>query len=678
MVEAFLGECLHELAELLVAGRVDTDVADGVGARLVRHDFTQPQVLERTFALFTTELPRVLSVPRTELLSRLSVLLGSLAAGYARQLRETTLEAQETVRETTLQAQESYERGLRANEARFRAVFSSSALGIAIADLSGTVLEANRALHRIAEATGCPIESIYDLASGHGLHELRIHEADLEEGTNDQFQVLTRFRAADEADVWTQLSVAVVRDADGDPDYQVVLVEDVTERVMLQDRLHRQATHDPLTGLPNRALLANRLEEALLPRSAHRRVALCYFDLDGFKAVNDSFGHSAGDDVLRLVAQRLQRIAAAEGATAVRMGGDEFVLLVPDSPGTVAVAALVERVLAEITRPARIHGNDLSSGASAGVVERPVAGLKGDDLLRDASATLTLAKRAGRGQWVLSDPERTAELQQRSTLSAALSAALRENELYVEYAPIVWLETNQLVGAEATVRWDHPELGEIGMEQFLKPAETSGLSNRLGSWILTTVCTHAQRWTERAGSAAPFPCVDLSATHFRAPELVGDVQRTLRDTGLPADYLVLGVPEAALFDDQDHQGDTLETLEVFGDMGLRLGVHGFGCGHTLPQLRKTPIQAVKIAGTYLDSFADPTGPDPLDEHLVAGLVGAAKLLDLFVIADGVRSSKQAKRLQDIGVHGVKGTYAGGLVSAVEIEAATTNANGRPR
>ncbi len=674
-VEAFLGECLHELVVSLVADRLDTRPATEVGARLVRRRFTQPEVLEGTFALFVTELPRVLSLPRIELLPRLSVVLGALAAGYAQQLRETTLDEQEVITQAVIRARESAEEALRASEARFRAVFTSSALGIAIADLDGNVLETNRALHGIVGATQGEnvIGSVYDLAAGSGLPDLRVHEADLADGTIDRFQVITRFRGTDQADVWTQLSGSLVRDACGEPDYQVLLVENVTERVMLQDGLHRQATHDPLTGLPNRTLLANRLEEALLRTSPQRRVALCYFDLDGFKAINDSLGHSAGDDLLRVVAQRMQQVAAAEGATAVRMGGDEFVLLVPDSPGTVGVVAVVERVLAELTRPTRISGHELAAEASVGIVERPVAGIDADELLRDADLTLYRAKHEGRGQWVLSDPEHNAALRQRSTLSAALPAALQRNQLFVEYEPILWLETTALVAVEATARWDHPDLGELDAERFLGPAANTGLSTRLGSWMLERVCEHAQRWTERVGSAAPVPCMDLSPHHFRDPELVSDVQRILRETGLPAEYLALGVPEAALFDHHDHPVDT---LEIFTDMGLRLGVHDFGRGHAhLPRLRNLPIQAVKITGDFLDSFADPTGPDPLDKHLVTSLVGSAHLLGLFVIADGVHTEEQAKRLQHVGVHGAKGDYAGGLASAMEIEAAITHATG---
>jgi diguanylate cyclase (GGDEF)-like protein len=397
---------------------------------------------------------------------------------------------------------------------------------------------------------------------------------------------------------------------------------------------------------------------------------VCYFDLDGFKAINDSLGHAAGDDLLRVVARRLQQVAGAEGATAVRIGGDEFVVLVQDSPGTAAVVDFVEQALAEITRPVRIGGHELAAEASAGIVERPVAGIDADELLRDADLTLYRAKHeGGGGQWALYDSERTAALRQRSTLSAALPAALQHNELFVEYEPIVWLQTAQLVAVEATVRWDHPDLGELDANRFLGPAANSGLSTRLGSWLLERVCEHAQRWTQRFGSAAPIPCVDLAPRHFRDPELVSDLQRILRDTGLPADWLVLGVPEAALFDQHDHPVDT---LEIFTEMGLRLGVHDFGRGNThLPRLRNLPIQAVKISGDCLGSFAEPSGPDPLDEHFVAGLVGSAHLLGLFVIADGVHTERQATRLQQIGVHGAKGDYAGGLISAMEVDAAIT-------
>ncbi|PFG95095.1 PAS domain S-box-containing protein/diguanylate cyclase (GGDEF)-like protein [Saccharopolyspora erythraea NRRL 2338] len=662
-LEAFLADRLDELATAMTGGDASADLAAGVGERMVGIHLTNTTAVARTLRLLAAELPRLVAEAEP---GRINAVLGALGAGYARRLRERTLAEQEVIKQAVLRARDAAEEALRASEARSRAVFVSSALGIAIAGLDGTIDEVNPSMEQIFDGVGTQLVggTLFDLVDEDWLADLRTADAELAAGETERFQRDLRYTRPDGAHIWTQLSASLVRDARGEPGYQILLYEDITERHMLQEQFRRQATHDPLTGLANRTLLKTRLDSALEQTYPGRRVGLCYFDLDGFKAVNDSLGHPIGDDLLRAIAHRIQTVTGQEGMLTARMGGDEFVVLTPDSQGTAGQLELVERMLAEITRPVHIGGHELTASASVGVVEREVAGTSPDELLRDADITLYRAKAAGRDQWTLFDPERNADARMRFKLSAAMPAALQQNDLFVEYEPIVWLETGAVVGVDARLRWDHAELGELGEEIFVGLAEETGMIARLGSWMLERVCEHALAWVRRFGQAAPVAGVNLSERHFRDPELVGDLQRILRTSGLPPRHLALGVPESALF---DHGGDPLDALEILAEMGVRPAIYDFGRDHALvPRLRPLPLNAVQITGEYLDSFAEPGGPDPLDEHLVFSLVESARLLRLPVVARGVHTDEQAKRLQRLGVRGVQGPYTGGPASAGEI------------
>ncbi|KAA5832087.1 EAL domain-containing protein [Saccharopolyspora hirsuta] len=657
-LEAFLAECLDDLLAALDGEPVAR--AAGVGQRLVDVHFTNSAALSGTLQHLAAALPKIHPADPV----RLTEVLSELAAGYAGALREQTLAQQSLIQRAASAARDAAEEALRASEARSRAVVISSALGIAVVRLDGSIEEANAAMRRIFRRTDEELvgRSIFELADPEWVAELQAANDGLLGASDDRYQLETRFTAPDGSHVWTQLSTSLVRDARGEPDYQVVLYEDITDRHMLQEQFRRQAVHDPLTGLANRTQLQSSLDKALEETRPGRRVGLCYFDLDGFKAVNDSLGHPIGDQLLRTVAQRLQ--GAAQGALAARMGGDEFVVLVPDTTGANDLVALVETLLAEITRPARIGSHELSASASVGIVERPVAGTDAESLLRDADITLYRAKQDGRAQWVLFDPERNAAARDRFRLSAELPAAIEQYELFVEYSPIVDLQTGRYIGAASNIRWDHPDFGELGEEDFFALAEETGLITRLGSWALEQVCEHAARWAQQLGEQAPIAAVRMSPRHWRDPELVADVQRILRDTGMPPGLLALGLPESALF---DPQGDAEDVLEIFADMGLRLCVYEFGEDYArMPRLKDLPLGMARIEGPHLDSFVDPSGPAPLDEHLVVAACGAAKLLGLPVSAAGVRDELQVRRLRELGVSLALGPFTGGLVSATEL------------
>jgi len=652
MTRAEVAEHLQALTEVLVhalhASPFRTAPGYEIGARLVEAHFTGTDTLGRTVQLLGDDLLDELGIAPDELMrSRLAALQGALAAGYARALRERTLSEQEAIRAAVLDARDQAEAALRASEARFRAMFTEAAIGIGIADIEGRILDVNQALQ---DMLGFGVEemrqyNIRDLMHPEdGSSVWRLYDQ-LTAGECDHYRAEKRFRRADGEQVWTHLTLSLVRDDHGDPQYQVAMVEDVTDRHLLQNRLRYQALHDPLTGLPNRALFLERLGRVFNNR-ARRRVGLCYLDLDGFKVINDSLGHDIGDQLLVEVGRRLDHSVSGDGKLVARMGGDEFVILVEGSRDTQDIVNVADRVLRELESPIRIGGHELTVSASIGIVERALTGTTAADLMRDADITLYWAKADGKSRWALYDPERNAKEVARFTLSATMPAALERDEFYVDYQPLVRLEDSTVVGVEALVRWQHPEFGRLAPDRFIELAEETGLIVPLGRWVLRRACEQARRWREEFGDAAPFVSVNLAVRQSRDPELVRDVKRILDECSLPPHHLQLELTESAIMGTAD---EPLEALRALSEMGVRIAIDDFGTGYSnLAYLKHLPVHELKIAGSFMEGLRAADEEDPVDAQIVSTLVQLAHALGLGVTAEGVETPAQAKRLHRIG------------------------------
>ncbi|SFE07314.1 PAS domain S-box-containing protein/diguanylate cyclase (GGDEF) domain-containing protein [Actinopolyspora alba] len=666
----FLEERTERLLRALAADSFDAGNVNELAADLVRVHLVDPLALRRTLELLGSRLPglaRELGLVHGDTAERMNELLASFGEGFAAAVKRRVLADQDLVQRAVRDARDGAEEALRASEARFRAVFNSSALGIAIVGLDGLVQEVNESMGTIfrtdaSELLGC---HVLELCDPEYRESFRDEQDALLAEVYERFMVEVPFTTDDETLVWTQVSGALVRDADGEPEYQVVLYADITDLRLLNERLNTQATTDPLTGLANRTRLNTGMDKALAPGAGGRRVGICYFDLDGFKTINDSLGHPIGDELLRSVALRMKEVAEQRGALAARMGGDEFVLLVPDTDGPGGMVPLVERTLEEVRRPVRIGGHELKASASAGVVEQPVAGTDAQLLLREADITLYRAKEEGKAQWVLYDAERNSAARRRFELSATMPAALDNNEFFVEYHPVRSLDDDHVVAVHAEPRWDHPDLGELAPERFVELAENTGMITRLSDWLLRQVCEHARGWLRGLGERAPVVAVDLSGRYFRDPDLVNDFRSILADSGVTADRLRLGVPEDALFDEV---GDPVDTVDIVREFGAGLAVRDFGSHYTdTRRLRELPVTSVHIAGDYLARIAEWPESDPLDEHLADSVINAARLLGMSVVAGGVDTRRQAERLREKGVHAVRGRHAGEPFSAGEVE-----------
>ncbi|MEV6972362.1 EAL domain-containing protein [Kitasatospora sp. NPDC093806] len=606
---------------------------------------------------------------------------------------------------------------LRASESRFRAAFCDAGIGMALIDPEDRIIEVNPAF---AALTG---RGVGELVRTH-IHEIvdpegmphRLFPA-LVQGERDRFRVEKQLKHRAGRTVWSKVTVSLIRDAAGSPLYTLALVEDITEQRRLGDRLEYQALHDPLTRLPNRTYFFERLDAACLtpdratagatgtaaataagsavttaagvpsaagpvgvgatgaerngadrPAADGRRVGVCYLDLDGFAAINETLGHHIGDQLLIAVATRLRRGFSAHGTRLVaRMGGDEFAVLVTDSTGSEQLTDLAARILEALERPFDVAGHRLVVTASVGVVERSVHETTPTDLVKDADATLYWSKADGRARWTLYDPDRGAHQLTRQLLATALRPALERGEFTIEYQPLVGLADGTVHGAEALVRWRHPRYGTLSPDRFIPLAEESGAIVPLGKWVLEESCRQARCWLTEFPETETFVSVNLAARQIWDSDVVADVAQALDRTGLPARLLQLEITESALL---GPGGRPLQALQALADMGVRIAIDDFGTGYSnLAYLSRLPVHVLKLDGTFIEGFRDPApvGGRPelpafgsrrsdADEQIVGAMVQLAHTLGLTVTAEGIESAAQAERLRLTGCDTAQGWY----------------------
>ncbi|WFB11770.1 EAL domain-containing protein [Streptomyces sp. LX-29] len=376
------------------------------------------------------------------------------------------------------------------------------------------------------------------------------------------------------------------------------------------------------------------------------RVGLCYLDLDGFKAINDTLGHRVGDRLLSAVAQRLTDCARPGGHLVARLGGDEFALLVEDSQGTEQLCDLARCVLAALQQPFDLGGHRLSVSASIGVVERAAAETHATWLMQAADTTLYWAKADGKARWTLFDPERNAHRMTRQALSSALRGAVEREEFVLEYQPLVGLVDGVLRGVEALVRWQHPRFGRLSPNRFIALAEENGAIVPLGRWILETACRQGRSWQLTHPHNPLVMSVNVAVRQVWDSDLVADVATILGRTGLPPHLLQLELTESAVM---GSAGRPLEALQQLSDMGVAIAIDDFGTGYSnLAYLSRLPVNTLKLDGSFVQGFRAGAQPNPADETIVKALVDLAHRLGQTVTVECVESAEQAERLARIG------------------------------
>jgi diguanylate cyclase (GGDEF)-like protein/PAS domain S-box-containing protein len=541
----------------------------------------------------------------------------------------------------------------------YRSAFAAAPLAMAVVDREGRVVTANETLAALfgtgpGALVGRVAADLLDLASDprtwHAYREVL-------RGRQARLRCTRRLKHPDGPAVWAQITVAPL--ADGAPGI-LLSVTDISARRELQAQLRHLQMHDPVTRLPNRTLFFERLSAALdaefSTRGGTGRIGLCYLDLDGFKAINDTLGHRVGDRLLAAVADRLTRCAETAGYTrsgaplVARLGGDEFALLVEDSTGTEQLADLAESVLNALQAPFDLSGQRLSVSASIGVVERQAAGTTATGLMQAADTTLYWAKADGKARWTLFDPERNAHRMTRQALASTLRPAVDRGEFILEYQPLVGMADGRLSGVEALVRWNHPQFGTLTPNRFIGLAEEEGAIVPLGRWILATACRQARRWQLENPDEPPiFVSVNVAVRQVWDSDLVADVAETLAETGLAPHLLQLELTESAVM---GSSGRPLRTLQALSDMGVRIAIDDFGTGYSnLAYLSRLPVSVLKLDGSFVRGFQyedTSAHASPADEVIVEAMIQLAHRLGLTVTAECVETSAQAGRLRRIG------------------------------
>jgi diguanylate cyclase (GGDEF)-like protein/PAS domain S-box-containing protein len=446
----------------------------------------------------------------------------------------------------------------------------------------------------------------------------------------------------------------------------VLTIRDVSAQKALEGELTRQAFQDALTGLPNRALLGDRMNQAVARNvRSGGRVELLLIDLDDFKKVNDTLGHVAGDELIRAVAERMGGcIRPAD--TLARLGGDEFAVLV-EGLDDLELAALAERLLAVVRLPVRLGNRDLVTSASIGIASAKITDTATDadthELLRDADLAMYAAKTAGRDRYAVFDESMYADALQEAEARLRLEQALAAGEFVVHYQPIVDLPTGRLNGVEALVRWQHPERGMLPPDSFIGLAEQTGLIVPLGHWVLTESCRQVAAWHRDVPGAEQLRVsVNLSPRQFLHTNLVADVAGALRDSGIDPGRVVLEITESLLMQDTDA---TISTLHQLRDLGVHIAIDDFGTGYSsLSYLRRFPIDILKIDKAFIDGIAT----DADDATLADAVVQLGRALRLQTVAEGIENVDQHSLLSALGC-----TYGQGYLFArpagpAEIEA----------
>jgi diguanylate cyclase (GGDEF)-like protein len=428
------------------------------------------------------------------------------------------------------------------------------------------------------------------------------------------------------------------------------------------DELKRLALHDPLTKLPNRLLLEDRIDQAVAHAERGKlRCAILFVDLDRFKQINDSLGHFAGDELLRCVARRLQTLVRAED-TVSRLGGDEFVLLLREIAHLDDAKAVADKILEALHEPFRLHDQDLFVTPSVGISVYPQDGDNAQMLITRADAAMYNAKQAGRNNYQVFSSDMSTFFPERLTLENDLRKAVARREFELHYQPKVDVENGHIVGMEALVRWRHPQKGLMPPFDFIPLAEETGIIIALGRWVIQEACTQNKAW-QNAGLPHMRVAVNISGVQFRQKDLLEDVAQALADTGLSPECLEIEITESVVM---QNAAEAILTLEKLSDMGVHVSIDDFGTGYSsLSYLKRFPIDKLKIDRSFIRDISS----DMDDAAIVRATIGLAHNLRLRVVAEGVETLDQLQFLKTLGCDEYQGYLKSRPLTAADFEKA---------
>ncbi|MBS4095783.1 MAG: EAL domain-containing protein [Sulfuricella sp.] len=529
-------------------------------------------------------------------------------------------------------------------------VFDSSIEGILITDAASRIITVNQAFTQI---TGYQAEDAIGntpalLQSGkHNAEFYREMWRTLRETGQWRGEIWNRRKSGETYLEW--LTISAVKNDKGEIVNFVAVFSDITSRKLAEERLNYLANHDALTGLPNRVLFLERLGLSLA--RAHRTqkmVAVMFFDLDRFKIINDTLGHAAGDQLLQEVALRVST-CLREDDTVARLGGDEFTVILEGIGEEKYVAMVAQKIIEILAKPIKLADHEMFITASVGISVYPNDGVESHALVRHADVAMYRAKEMGKNNYQFFKTEMNTRAFERLTLENSLRRALERNEFELHYQPQLDLRTGRVVGAEALIRWRHPDMGLISPDRFIPIAEETGLIIPIGEWVLRSACAQNKAW-QKAGHAPLHVAVNLSGRQFKQKDLLRMIERAFAESGLSPEYLELEITESVIM---EHADETIATLACMKSMGFQLSIDDFGTGYSsLSYLKRFPIDTLKIDRSFVRDITT----DQDDAAITAAVIALAHSLKLKVVAEGVENAEQLEFLRGQGCDMIQGFH----------------------
>ncbi|MCP4115996.1 MAG: EAL domain-containing protein [Desulfobacteraceae bacterium] len=588
------------------------------------------------------------------------------ALGKKWQTERELLSAHNRLLETNEDLQSEIEARQKA-EAQYRLVLESSPDPVVVYDMQGGVTYLNPAFSKVFgwtldEIRGQPLEFV----PPEHISESKLVFSMIRQGETIFGVESARFtKKGDRLDVG--ISGAGFFDEQGRLQGSILTIQDITERKKTEEEIRFIAYHDVLTGLPNRKSFYMRLEEELVAsdcrlqsdrrRSGGKKWALLFLDLDKFKDINDTLGHDAGDEILQIAGKRL-RSCLRKSDYLFRLGGDEFTIILRNLIDDSDAAIVAKKVREAVSRPCRVKGHDICVNTSIGISVHPKDGDNVEKLVKNADMAMYAAKDTGKGYLYYTEAMNRAVLE-RMKMESCLQSALHDNQFAIYYQQLVD-KTQRIVGAEALLRWLHPEMGLISPGKFIPIAEETGDIVSIGKWVLHTACAHTKRWHD-IGYKEFYVAVNLSPRQFKEPDLVETVEQALRDTGLPPRCLRLEVTESSIMENPEQASQKMQDLR---EIGVRFAIDDFGTGYSsLSCLKQFPVDVLKIDRSFVKNSL--TNKD--DQEIIKTIIAMARNLNMTTVAEGVETKELHKLLIRLGCQKIQGYYHGRPVPVEDFE-----------
>ena len=574
----------------------------------------------------------------------------------ARYIPEPDLRLLQVIQGLATQIGNFYERAvtlqrLRESEERYASTVELAAIGISHVGENGRFINVNQ---QLCEMLGYSREELLGLTVKHISHPDDLSTTDdarakLHAGEIDSFKVEKRYLRKDGSPVWVRLTVALKRAPNGAPLYDISVVEDISDRKCAEERVQYLATHDEMTNLPNRAMFSQLLGHAIDSAARrNRKLAVLFIDLDRFKTINDSLGHHAGDQLLKELASRFKGCLRTSDVVA-RLGGDEFVVLVEELEEPQQVANVARNLLSVALKPVEIMGQECRVTASIGISTFPDDAADPPTLMKNADLAMYLAKEEGKNNYQFYSHEVSSMSIERLVLETNLRRALEREEFTIQYQAKVNIQTNEITGVEALLRWWNHDLGSVSPARFIPLAEDTGLIVPIGKWVLKTACAQNVAW-QRQGLPPICMAVNLSPRQFKDAHLLTDIRDVLAQTGLAPELLELEITEGVVMNDVDQ---AVKKLHAIKDMGVRLAIDDFGTGYSsLAQLKRFPIDTLKVDRSFIRDIP----ADAEDKAITEAIIAMGRTLGVTVVAEGVETAEQQAFLRSRACDEMQGFY----------------------